>query len=94
MNIYELDNKGLRKVIREFGKTTYGKVVFILSYMIPFIMLIAAAEFLIIPRFSEVDAQVYKMLVIVSLVLSFISFVLGSRFYYRELRKYIETQNK
>ncbi len=94
MNIYELDNKGLRKVIREFGKTAYGKVVFILSYMIFFIALIAAAEFCVIPRFSEVDAQLYKLFVIVSIVLSFISFVLGSRFYYRELRKFIETQKK
>ena len=47
MSIYEMTNKEMRKEIRSFGKTTYGKVVFCLAYIIPLVAMVVAIEFLI-----------------------------------------------
>lgn len=44
MTIYDLKNKDLKKYFREFAKTTYGKVVFCLAYIVPFIMAIVCTE--------------------------------------------------
>ena len=34
-NIYDKNLKQIRKELRNFGKTTYGKTVFLIAYLIP-----------------------------------------------------------
>ena len=36
MNIYEMKNKDLKKLLISFSKTTYGSIVFLTSYCVPF----------------------------------------------------------
>lgn len=92
MSIYEMTNKEMRKEIRSFGKTTYGKVVICLSYIIPLVAMVVAIEFLVFAIQCNCFAC-YKPAIVITLVFMFVSFVLGSRYYYKELKGFIEKQN-
>ena len=83
-NIYEVDKKGLFKLLVNFQKCEYGKIQFILSYsvfLIIFVLLVSSFVFYI----------QYKLftLLILTFVMAFatlVSFVLGSIHFYQELR--------
>ena len=62
--IYKLNNKQLSNKIKEFGKTTYGKITFLLSYSVFFItillfMLINSAVFPVL-GFGPSNNQIYR----------------------------------
>ncbi len=94
MTVYELSNKELKKEFRKFGKTTYGKVVFCLSYAIPLISLIVSAETFAFMKLYSDFAWCYRPAFIIALVMTFISFILGSRYFYKEFRLFFETTHK
>ncbi len=93
MNIYKMNNKEIRKHIREFGKSTYGKIVFLLSYMISFITFIASVELYFLSK-SALSYDWAGLLVIAVFIFSLISFIKGSRYYYKEFKGFIENQDK
>lgn len=93
MSIYEMGNKEIRTYIRKFGKTAYGKVVFCLAYAIPLILTIACIEYVLLSRASICFEFIYSSVIIVLLLAIFISFILGSRYYYKELKGFIEKQS-
>lgn len=97
MNIYEMNNKNIKKSIGKFNKTTYGKTVFLLAYSIPLIFFLMLL-FLFISLylctcvgFFVKSAIMFLFPIFVNLVL--LSFVLGSIYYYHELKAFIKENN-
>lgn len=94
MTVYDLNNKELKKEFRKFGKTTFGKVVFCLAYAIPLVSLIISVEVFIFSRLYREYAWCYKPAFIIALVICFVSFILGSRYFYKEFRTFFESTHK
>lgn len=97
MNIYKLNNKELKKEMKKFSRTTFGKIIFCLSYAVPLLLLILTIVLYIV--ILTTIRCYYHTFVLVPLfatfaILTLISFILGSIYYYKELRIYIETKNK
>jgi amino acid permease len=82
--IYKLNNKQLRKKMKEFGKTNYGKSIFLICYL-PFMIsfIITLILFLNLNNYS------CTKYFIITMIFTVISFSLGNYGYYRELRKFV-----
>lgn len=93
MTVYDLNNKELKKEFRKFGHTTFGKVVFCLAYMIPFISMIVSIELFVLSKVT-CCFWCYKSALVVALICMFVSFVLGSRYFYKEFRKFFDATHK
>ena len=94
MTVYDLNNKELKKEFRKFGKTTFGKVVFCLAYSIPLVSLIVAIEMYVFSKIYCTYAWCCKPTFIIALVICFVSFLLGSRYFYKEFRNFFESTHK
>lgn len=94
MTVYDLNNKELKKEFRKFGKTTFGKVVFCLAYSIPLVSLIVAIEMYVFSKIYCTYAWCCKPTFIIALVICFVSFILGSRYFYNEYRKFFDATHK
>lgn len=93
MNIYECTNEDIRTYLKEFSKTTYGKIVFILSYTIFFVSVLLFFQYLLLMvRCSDMIMFYFVFPILVLFILT--TFVLGSRYYYKELRLFIERKKK
>ena len=86
-SIYDLDIKGIRKALRNFSKTIYGRTVFFLAYFIPFLAFLAIIGFAIALLIQPNSATLYAFYI--ACAVFFISFIVGNAYYYRELREYI-----
>ena len=84
--IYKMNNKEIRKLLIEFGSTTYGKTMFLMCYACFFIIFAN----MIISLFVYFNSKSFftGSYVIVSAFISVISFTIGSYAYYKELRIY------
>lgn len=94
MTVYDLNNKMLKKEFRKFGHTTFGKVVFCLAYSIPLLSLIVSVEMYVFSRLYPNYAWCYKPALIIALSITLISFILGSRYFYKEFRIYFDAAHK
>lgn len=96
MNIYQCSQKKMKKFIKAFRKTEYGRTVFCLAYSVPIIGLML----LLITMFSLIIWKWCWYFFFLSILIPFllflvlISFVIGSAYYYRELREYILITSK
>lgn len=93
--IYKLNNKELSKEIKEFGKTTYGLITFILSYSIFFITILfyLSFEITILLNYKEYfNFKAQLPVYIIGFIVLLTSFILGSINFYNKLEKYIETK--
>lgn len=89
-NIYDKNLKQIRKELRNFGKTTYGKTVFFIAYLIPVSLFLAMVIVSIIGLCAGVDNLVaYMPQVFIAFVLSF---VIANAYYYKELRAYVNSK--
>lgn len=93
MDFYNYKVKDIRKEIADFNKGAYGKTVFIIAYAIPLILAIATV---LIELFGTPNNIIccyanYLSFWILSIL---ISFIIGSAYYYVELRKYMEHKVK
>ena len=93
MTVYDLNNKELKKEFRKFGHTTFGKVVFCLAYIMPFISMIVSIELFAIMKIYNCY-WCYKIPFVIALICMFVSFVLGSRYFYKEIRKFFDATHK
>ena len=87
-----MDITGIRKLLREFGKSVYGKTVFLLAYIIPFILLIASIVIMVVDIFQQ--NRSYSEVIFNLICLFVVTFVLANIYYYTELRKYCEYKQK
>lgn len=87
MNIYELDNSKLRKVLLKFIKTNYGKIVFLLAYSLPTVSFLGLFVILMMNKILGIYSLVFG---IIDILLTLVTFVLGSRYYYHEVKNFID----
>ena len=89
--IYKLNKKSLGKEILKFGKTEYGKIQFLLPYILFFIQFIGVIV-LLVEAYRHPSMKVFFLLYPL-IVCTLITFVLGSIHYYKELRIFVN-ENK
>ena len=87
--IYGMNYKEFKKLLKDFGKTVYGKSMFVICYT-PFFLC-----FLICLRlaFIEVIDFMSKFDVIALIVFTIILLCIGSFAYYNQLRIFAEKRN-
>jgi uncharacterized membrane protein (DUF485 family) len=95
--IYKLNNKQIKEEIKEFLKITYGKIVCLLSYCVPTIVLIFFLSFEIsmMLRYQKNLLSIMYFCaptMILAFILFLISFVLGSMYFYSKLEKFIDSK--
>lgn len=94
MKIYDLKNRDFKKYFREFRKSAYGKIVFCLSYAIPLIMFLAAVETAVISQIRCGSMSAFSSRILIFLLLLLISFILGTRYFYKEFKEFLENVDK
>lgn len=94
MTVYDLSNKEMKKEFRKFGKSAFGKVVFCLAYAIPLISLIISIEMFVFSRLSREYAWCYTSAFVIALIVCFVSFIFGSRYFYKEFRNFFDETHK
>lgn len=87
MDFYELKNKDLSREFRQFHKTTYGKIVFALGYSIPGLFMLLTIVLFVLSK-TLLIGTVLLPFVLIGLILTLISFILGTRYFYHEFREY------
>lgn len=90
--IYKLNGKEMKKLIDDFYATRYGKSIFVICYVVPFLLFMVTMGMFLV-SFGDVGAT-EKYLVILIAFLCMNIFCIGSYFYYRELRKFAEYKKK
>lgn len=88
--IYQLTEKEMKKELRYFFHTCYGKTVFLLAYSIPFFFFLLAFVFLFFLELSSTEVLIF---ILSFLFLCFLSFILGSIYFYKEFRIYLKNKN-
>ena len=93
MSIYDLNLEGIRAALLRFGKTWYGKSVFMFAYFIPFVLFISTLILLLLSIIlPKAD---YLMNCALYAIIAFVPFFMaGNAYYYSELRKFIEHEAK
>lgn len=88
MSIYEFDLKGMRRAFKDFRKTAYGKLIFVVAYIAPLVLFIAGAS-LTLYGLINVESQImtYGLIVLGAFVMFFI---LANAFYYAEVRHFCD----
>lgn len=93
MKIYKLNNKQIGKEIRNFNKTTYGQIMMLLSYSVFLVSLILLIMSLYIIKCTCGTMVGFPVTMFVAILLiTVISFVVGSINYYKELRMFVENK--
>ena len=87
-SIYKLSIKEMRKLLKDFSGTLYGRTIFFLAYFAPFMTLLVMIG-LIIGAFIEQNPELFYP--IVGTFFLFIGlFIAGNIYYYNELRIFSE----
>lgn len=90
MNLYQMSAKEFRREMKAFYKTYYGKVVFCLAYAMFFISLIFFLMICINTlTHSSWSYWRYVMMIPVSALFTILCFIIGSIYYYIELKAFI-----
>ena len=90
--IYSLKYNDFTKLMREFGKTVYGKITFVVCYT-PFLMGFLACIINYIFLFKKIIS--IPITGQVNIIVATILFLcLGSYGYYNQLRKFAESKKK
>ena len=93
MSVYDLDIKSLRKTFQKFHKTLYGRTVFFLAYIIPFVILmigLVEAISCIVQGFCPI---IFSKAVHIFEAFG-VSFILANIYFYSEIRRFCEHEDK
>ena len=87
-SIYSLGIKEMRKLLRDFSNTLYGRTVFFLAYFVPMMAFLVMVGLVI----AEMIRPEYDLFFpIMGTFFLFIGvFILGNIYYYHELRVFTE----
>ena len=89
--IYKMGPSEIRKLIHEFYATRYGKSIFVICYVVPFITFMVTMGMFF--GFLLKHGQANYVLVGLPFLCMNI-FCIGSYFYYKELRAFAESKKK
>ena len=81
--IYKMSPSEIKKTLKEFYATRYGKSIFVICYVVPFLLFMVTISMFLI-SFTDVN-EIEKYFVILIAFLCMNVFCIGSYFYYREL---------
>ena len=84
--IYDMKAREIRKLLKSFYKTRYGKSMFVICYAVPFITFMVTIGMFVA---SLIEGNCNYVLVAIAFLCMNI-FCLGSYFYYKELRVFAE----
>jgi len=87
--IYDLDIKGMRKMMSGFHKTLYGRTIFFFAYFISFALFTASAVMILVAGVTA--TRELADIAIATFCASVVSFILGNIYFYSELRKFVES---
>ncbi len=88
MSIYNFSLKGMRKAFKDFRKTAYGKLIFFVTYIAPFILFVVGTSLTIYGVINVNTAiTTYGMIILGAFVLFFIA---ANAFYYAEVRHFCD----
>ena len=83
-DIYNLNLKEMRKLLRDFSGTLYGRTVFFLAYFVPMmiflVMLGLVLAAIIVPEYNLFYSIIGTFFLFVAV------FILGNIYYYHEVR--------
>lgn len=87
-SIYSLSIKEMRKLLRDFSNTLYGRTVFFLAYFVPMMAFLVMAGLVV----AEMIRPEYELFYpIMGTFFLFIGvFISGNIYYYHELRMFAE----
>ena len=88
--IYKMSPSEVRKLLREFYATRYGKTIFVTCYAVPFITFVVTMGMFLALLFKG-NANMY-LVGIAFLCMNI--FCIGSYFYYKELKEFAESKKK
>ena len=94
MNIYQLNNQELKKEMKKFHKTVYGKTTLLLSFCVPVITLIILIAILCSSFCAPCVLWFLFLPMMLLFLLLLISFVMGSIHYYNKLENFIQQKKK
>ena len=87
-NIYSLSIKEMRKLIRDFASTLYGRTVFFLAYFVPMMAFLVMVGLVVA---EMINPEYDLFFAILGTFFLFIGvFILGNIYYYHELRVFAE----
>ena len=87
-SIYSLNIKEMRKLLRDFSNTLYGRTVFFLAYFVPMMAFLTMLGLVV----AEIIVPAYNLFfpIIGTFFLFVVVFILGNAYYYHELRIFAE----
>ena len=87
-NIYSLNIKEMRRLLRDFSRTLYGRTVFFLAYFVPVMSFLVLIGLAVAGMLAPADNS---LCCIISAFFVFMAtFILGNIYYYHELRVFAE----
>ncbi|MCQ2571199.1 MAG: hypothetical protein MJ154_03055 [Candidatus Saccharibacteria bacterium] len=90
--IYDLNINEMRKLMRDFHKSLYGRTIFLFAYFIPFTLFITSAIMLLM---GEMMMDAGLVTLSCGIFCGFVvTFILGNIYFYSELRKFAAVKNK
>lgn len=90
--IYKMTQKDLKKEMKEFNKTAYGKIVLTLSYAIPCISILFSILSFVMSYCYWWYAFLFGIAFPVGMIITIVTFVIGTVYYYKELKEYIHSK--
>lgn len=90
--IYKMNAIEIKKLLHDFYTTRYGKSIFVICYVVPFITFMITIG-MFISSLGDVS-EIEKYIVVLTAFLCMNVFCIGSYFYYKELRIFAETRKK
>lgn len=93
MSVYDLDLKGIRKTFIEFHQSVYGRTIFFLAYIIPFVLFVVAAVAALLAIFFSFDTNLF-MISLYSISAFFPTFIIGNMYFYSEIRRFCAYKNR
>lgn len=87
-SIYNLNIKEMRRLIRAFSNTLYGRTIFFLAYFAPMMALLVMIGLILAAIIMQSAALFYPITGTFFLFVGI--FILGNIYYYNEIRKFSE----
>lgn len=83
-NIYNLNLKEFRKLLKDFAHTLYGRTIFFIAYFIPGLLFLAVIGLVVCGFIFTSDIITNAILILLACFV--VTFLVGNMYYYRELR--------
>lgn len=87
-SIYDLSVKEMRRLIRDFSCTLYGRTVFFLAYFVPFMAFLVMLGLVLAEIIMQSGELFYPITGTFFLFVGL--FILGNIYYYHEIRVFAE----